>query len=310
MGKISGVHHVAMGVKNLGAMRSFYRDVLGFTEVFAEFDEAEQELMREVVRSSRAVFGGVMLSQRAGGIMLELIRRTDPVARPIRRDFRYGDIGVAKMTIAVPDPGILYRELKDNVNFCSEPKVASIPGWGDHSFVCLKDPEGNLVELAAMGNTPAVDGFGGICSIGLAVTDLDRSVSFYRNMPGPDREITGVHDGFSGLVDELSGGKNTGVRSCFLAAQSGEGGRIELFEVLNPRGRSIPFSATWGDYGYLQVGFHCDDVRDMISYGEGAGIDFLCGHKIMDEGIPEHPGEFVYARDPDGIPIEFLHIPH
>ena len=25
--------------------------------------------------------------------------------------------------------------------------------------------------------------------------------------------------------------------------------------------------------------------------------------------IPDHPGEFVYARDPDGIPVEFLFLP-
>lgn len=310
MGRVSAVHHVAMGVKDLETMQSFYRDILGFTEVFAEFDEAEQELMHEVVRSSRVVFGGVMLSQRAGGIMLELIRRTDPVARPIRKDFRYGDIGVAKITIAVPDAGMLYEELKGNVDFSSEPKVASVPGRGDYAFVYVRDPEGNLVELAATGPSTAVDGFGGICSIGLAVTDLERSLSFYRNIPGLEGEATGVHEGFSGLVDEISGGEDTRVRSCFLAAESGEGGWIELFEVLQPRGRSIPFSANWGDYGYLQVGFHCDNVQEMVSYGEGEGIDFLCRPKIMVEGIPEHPGEFVYARDPDGIPIEFLHIPH
>jgi hypothetical protein len=29
----------------------------------------------------------------------------------------------------------------------------------------------------------------------------------------------------------------------------------------------------------------------------------------MDGGIPEHPGEFFYGKDPDGIPIEFLFLP-
>ena len=82
MSKISGVHHVAIGVENLEGMKSFYRDVLGFTETFAEFGESEQEIMREVTRSSRVVFFGAILCQRAGGILLELIHMSEPLAGP------------------------------------------------------------------------------------------------------------------------------------------------------------------------------------------------------------------------------------
>ena len=102
MTKASDVHHVALGVSDLGAMMAFYRDLMGFTEVLAEFGESEQEIMREVTRSPRAVFSGALLQQKAGGILLELIHMVEPAPRSIRRDFRYGDIGVAwLMTIPV-----------------------------------------------------------------------------------------------------------------------------------------------------------------------------------------------------------------
>ena len=84
---------------------------------------------------------------------------------------------------------------------------------------------------------------------------------------------------------------------------------IELFEVSEPRGRSIPFATHWGDFGYLQVAFSCDDIHGMVSYVKAAGVGLLCGPKVMDGGIPDHPGEFVYAKDPDGIPVEFLFLP-
>ncbi len=308
MGKISGVHHVAIGAKNLEAMKSFYCDVLGFTEVFAEFDESEQEIMREVTRSSRAVFSGTILCQKAGGILLELIHLSEPVPRPIRKDFRYGDIGVAKITVAVSDVREVYEELKDKANFCSLPKVAAIPGWTDYPFVYCRDPEGNLVELvSASARTEGI--FGGACSIGISVTDLERSVSFYRNLLGFHVAIIDIHEGFSGLVDEVSAGAHSRVRSCLLSANGKRDAMIELFEVLKPRGRSIPFSAIWGDFGYLQVAFNCDDIRAVVHDLERAGMDLLCSPKVMDGGIPEHPGEFVYVRDPDGIPIEFLFLP-
>jgi hypothetical protein len=89
------------------------------------------------------------------------------------------------------------------------------------------------------------------------------------------------HESFSGLVDEVSGGEDTRVRSCLLAATSRGNGMIELFEILKPRGRSIPFSAMWGDYGYLQVCFNCDDIRDVKAHGEELGMEFLCAPKRM-----------------------------
>ena len=306
MSNVSGVHHVAIGVRNLETMKSFYRDALGFTEVFAEFGQSEQELMYEVVRASHVVFGGVILKQKAGGILVELIRMTFPVARSIREDFRYGDIGVAKITVAVSDVRTAYEELKDKVNFCSRPKLAAITEWGDYSFVYCRDPEGNLIELVSMTKVEVKGRFGGARWIGISVTNLERSLSFYQKTLGFHVVIMNSHESFSGLVDEVSGGEDTRIRSCLLAATSKDDGMIELFEVLKPRGRSIPFATMWGDYGYLQVCFNCDDIREVKAHGEELGMEFLCEPKRMEGGIPDHPGEFLYGKDPDGIPIEFL----
>ena len=308
MGRTSGVHHVAIGVKNIEPMKSFYRDLMEFTEVFAEFDESEQEIMREVTRSSRAVFSGAILQQKAGGILLELIQMSEPVPRPIRTDFRYGDIGVAKVTVAASDVRAVYEELKDKVTFCSEPKKAVIPEWGDYPFFYCKDPEGNLVVIVSA-NEASEGMFGGARSIGVSVTDLERSISFYRNYLDFDVVIMDIHESFSGLVDKVSAVADTHVRSCLLSANREGNAMIELFEVLKPRGRSIPFSTHWGDFGYLQVAFSCDDIHGMAAEIEEAGMGLLCSPKVMDGGIPDHPGEFVYARDPDGIPIEFLFLP-
>lgn len=307
MGRISGVHHVAIGVENLEGMKSFYRGLLGFTETFAEFGESEQEIMREVTRSSRAVFSGAILGQKAQGILVELIHMSEPAPRTIRDDFRYGDIGVAKMTVVVSDVQVVYEELRGRIDFCSRPRAAVIPGWGDYPFAYCKDPEGNLVELVSTRATEK-GVFQGACSIGISVTDIERSISFYRDILGLEKVVEN-HAAFSGIVDEISGGRASRVRSCLLSAKGGSRMTIELFEVSQPRGRSIPFAANWGDFGYLQVAFSCDDIRGMASDIEAAGTSLLCSPKVMDGGIPDHPGEFVYARDPDGIPVEFLFLP-
>ena len=308
MSEMSGVHHMAMGVEGLETMKTFYRDLMGFTEVYADFGESEQEIMREVTRSSRTVFSGTILRQKAGGILLELIHMVEPSPRPIRRDVRYGDIGVAKITVAASSVRSVYEELKDRVQFCSTPKTTLAPNLGDYEFVYCRDPEGNLVEIVSTSLWSGGE-FGGALAAGIAVSDLERSVRFYRNHLGFSVVMVETHEAFSGLVDEVSGTAGTRVRSCLLSAVVRGEAMVELFETLTPRGRSIPFSTRWGDYGYLQVAFNCDDIPGIAWDLEKAGMDLLCGPKVMEGSILGHPGEFLYARDPDGIPIECLSLP-
>jgi catechol 2,3-dioxygenase-like lactoylglutathione lyase family enzyme len=306
---VTGVHHVAIGAKDLEAMASFYRDLMGFTEVFAEFPESEQEIMREVTRSHRAVFSGATLQQKAGGIMLELIRMVEPAPRPIRRSARYGDLGVTKTTISTPDVPSTWAELKDRVAFCSQPKTVALGGSAEYQFVYCRDPEGNLIEIAS-GGPGTQETFGGVWAIGIGVSELERSLQFYRDFLGFKTTVLDPHENLSGLVDEVSGESGSRVRSCLLSTGAENMGMIELIETVHPRGRPLPFSALWGDFGYLQAAFNCNDVRRVAEQLEAAGVDLLCSPKVMDAG-PDHPdpGEFVYARDPDGIPIEFLFVP-
>ncbi|MFC2070616.1 VOC family protein, partial [Chloroflexota bacterium] len=257
MYKGTGVHHVAIGVKDLVTMKSFYKDVLEFNKAPSDIEESEKEQMEGVVRMSPVVFGGAMLNQEAGEFSVELIKMVKPVPCAIRKDFRYGDIGAAKITIAVSDLDKLYGELKSKVNFYSEPKSVTIPEWGDYRFVYCRDPEGNLVEFISSANMEVKNKYGDARWVGISVTDLQRSKSYYQKNLGFDVVIIDTHESFSGLVDEVSGVKQTKVRSCVLANSEG-GGMVELFEVLEPRGRSIPFSALWGDFGYLQTCLYCE----------------------------------------------------
>jgi catechol 2,3-dioxygenase-like lactoylglutathione lyase family enzyme len=303
MYRLSGVHHVAVGLRSMETVRPFYRDVLKFNRVFAEFPDTEHLEMSEVVRHPRPAFAPLLLYQEAGGIIVELIRMTNPSPRPIRRDFRYGDIGVNKLTIAVADMEKLYQELKDEVNFCTPMKSVTIPGWGEYHFIYSKDPEGNLIELVACQNLPVKNLFGGVRWAGVGVTSLERSIAFYQKYGGLDTFFIRPHESFSGLVDEISGGRSTEVRSCVLASSRGEG-MIELFEVRQSRGRSIPFATRWGDFGYLQVCFTGQgDMPELADDMEKGGLEFLCRPQIMGDNPP---GSFVYLKDPDGIPLEYL----
>jgi catechol 2,3-dioxygenase-like lactoylglutathione lyase family enzyme len=298
----SGVHHVAIGVRKLDEMKAFYRDVLGFGSTLIEFEDSPQEMMQGIARANFVRFAMIMFSQEPEGTLIELTQMNEPVPKAIRRDRRYGDIGVAKTMMAVHDIDAVYNSIKDKVAFCSAPKSADIPGFGEYRFVYGKDPEGNLVEFFCGAGPLATKKSCEFRGAGIAVTDLDRSVDFYQELLGFDRIVLQSHDRFSGLVDEISGSPQTEIRSCMLANSNG-GGMVELFEVTKPRGRSIPFGTRWGDFGFLQVCVQCSNNKETMQSLINMGIDPLCD--FYDKEGPT----FVYMKDLDGTPVELLSLP-
>lgn len=299
---IKGVQHVGMGVKDYNGMKEFYGKTLEMTKRYAEFPEV-WNAMGEVFRTSYHKFGGIMVQQEAGGIIVELISMSIPHPRPIRKENRYGDIGVNKITVAVSDVEKLRKDYEGKIHFSSEPKSVALSGWGKYHFVYGRDPEGNLIEFVSGPRMDAKDRFGGVRWLGVGVTDLERSMAFYQSLAF-DHVVMKPHEGFSGLVDEVSGVKGTQVRSCLLANGNG-GGMLELYECLKPRGRSIPLNTHWGDFGYLEVAIECEDIHKVGTWCKTEKFDFLhtpC--MAFEEGGCEM--WFMYVKDPDGIPVEVI----
>jgi catechol 2,3-dioxygenase-like lactoylglutathione lyase family enzyme len=302
-----GVHHVGMGVRNLELMKAFYWKTLEFTKVFEEFSEQRNPMPEMFRNSEHIVQGGIMLDQEAEGVIVELIQLRVPSPRPIHKEIKYGDIGINKMTIAVSDVEVFYREYQGKVTFSSEPKSTKITDWGDYHFVYGRDPEGNLIEFVSAPKVRVERGFGGIRWLGLSVTDLERSVAFYQEYLGFDKVVVRPHVRFSGLVDEISGNPDTQVRSCLLANSRG-GGMLEIYEVLKPRGRSLPFDARWGDFGCMELALMCDDIHEMGKYFEQEGMEFLSRPAFVPLTEPEGEGWYVYFKDPDGFPVEVISV--
>jgi catechol 2,3-dioxygenase-like lactoylglutathione lyase family enzyme len=307
MYKGKGLHHMGMGVEDQKTMMKFYQGTLQCTEMYEDFTANVWLAMPDMFRQNDHAFGGVIMDQKMHGIRVELIWLTVPRPRPIRKGGKlYGDLGVFKMQFAVGDVEKFYKDFKGKVDILSPPKSADIPGLGDYSFVLAKDPEGNLLEFGSWAGSGVKDGFGGSRWMSVSVTDLERSMTWYQKYCGWDTIVAEPHEKFSGLVDEASGASGTEVRSVLLANSRGEG-QLELIEQLKPRGRSIPFNAYWGDYGYLEVchDYGNEDLRDLSRWFEDEGMEYL--HNPVNFGVAEnYEIWFMYVKDPDGSPCEFL----
>jgi catechol 2,3-dioxygenase-like lactoylglutathione lyase family enzyme len=310
MAKILGIDHVGVGVKQMDVMKAFYHDLLEFTEIFGEMPEGDHEPIHELLRTSPTIHSAIQMNQKSGGIFVDLFHHIVPKPRPIRKDSRYGDIGVSKVTIAVNDLSKFYQEFQGRLNFCGRIHRAKIPGWGDYTFVYARDPEGNLIEFFDGEKFSVQDRFGGVRWIGISVTDLERSIDFYKKYLGFDKTIINIHENFSGNVDEISKSDQTKLRSCLLGNSRGNG-MVELFEAIKPRGRSIPFCTNWGDYGYLQLCLLGDNIRDIEKYFLDEDLELILNPQIMSSDDPKNTGlSFLYIRDPDGILVEVMVLPN
>jgi catechol 2,3-dioxygenase-like lactoylglutathione lyase family enzyme len=312
---ILGVDHVGVGVRDLQRIRAFYAEVFGFG-VIAEMPEEDHPAIQGLLRSHTAVHASNLLGTPAGGMTLALFQAVDPPPRPIRRDGRYGDIGVAKLTFAVADVDAFCRENEGRLDLAIAPRGARLDGWGDYRFAYARDPEGNLFEIvtapdaadweSAAGEGPGPSAAPTLLSAAVAVTDLDRSLGYYMSVLGLDMMVVPPHCHFSGMLDEVAGHPMTTLRSCLLGSSRGTG-MLEILETTRPRGRSIPFGTQWGDFGYLQLCVYATGEHDLAAEIEALGLDVLLPAQTIED--PDFPAKFMYLRDPDGIPVEVLILP-
>ena len=92
----------------------------------------------------------------------------------------------------------------------------------------------------------------GIAHICFTVSDLDRSIAFYRDVMG--LEVIRILD----CPPEMRLGDIVGMPGCTarIAHLRSKGGMLELFEYQNPRGRKIPSDRTQADHGLVHIGFN------------------------------------------------------
>lgn len=143
-------------------------------------------------------------------------------------------------------------------------------------------------------------------SIGLTVSDLDRSVDFYTTVLGFEKvsetEVTGAeHERLDGLF---------GVRKRVARLRLGDES-IVLTEYLAPRGRAAPTDARSNDQWFQHIAIV---VRDM-----GEAYAHLRKHKVthassgpqrLPDWNPNAGGiEAFYFKDPDGHALEVIHFP-
>jgi catechol 2,3-dioxygenase-like lactoylglutathione lyase family enzyme len=136
------------------------------------------------------------------------------------------------------------------------------------------------------------------------VSDLDRSLEFYRDLLGC--EVLATQEKEGGYLAAIVGDPSAHVRMAHLRVP-GEEHVIELFQYVAPQGVRVdvrPWSV-----GASHICFIVDDLPAFYERLVGQGVtSFVSAPIEIDTGI-NTGGYALYLRDPDGINVELFQPP-
>jgi lactoylglutathione lyase len=149
-----------------------------------------------------------------------------------------------------------------------------------------------------------VTGVGGIFHTGLTVSDLDRSLAFYRDLLG--LELVRRWDSAQPYLRTIVGFPDAELRIAVLRVPGPDGaaaGHLELLEYRVPRGRRG--DPDTNHPGNVHVCFVVDDLDALHGRLAAHGVRFRSRPVAIDHG-PNAGGKAVYLRDPDDITLELI----
>ena len=136
---------------------------------------------------------------------------------------------------------------------------------------------------------------------GITVSDLEKSIVFYRDVLGmrlvkrePERATRGEKLGVPGAIIQIA------------VLEYGEGCSVELIQYKHPPSPG-EYAPPINMPGSVHIAFKVDDVTAQIKKMQALGISFVGGPEYcsIDEG-PLAGWKWIYFKDPDGANLEFI----
>ena len=248
--------------------------------------------------------------QGGGGFEIWQYSQRTPQLCPF--EISVGDLGVFAAKLKCRDIKAFHKEISSKWEHVSTP--AMLPDGTPCFYV--KDLYGNIFQMVEKKDVYIDHGklAGGMAGAVIGVSDMERSIRFYKEVLGYDivkcDKVTTFEE--CPLLSEsgrkyrrviLASPKRTGAYADLLGDTT-----IELVQALERSPRKIYEGRYWGDPGFIQV---CFDVMNMQELGKFCAekghpftVDSCPAGEVFDMG--DASGHFTYIEDPDGTLIEFV----
>ncbi|MGH7896761.1 MAG: VOC family protein [Candidatus Binatia bacterium] len=140
-----------------------------------------------------------------------------------------------------------------------------------------------------------------VTHVGVCVTDLARSVAFYRDLLG-FRCLSEIHVAGE-PSDTLLGLKDVDLRAAYLER---DGLRLELLHYASPKFPPTAAARAMNDLGFTHLSIRVSALAELERRLREAGVTIVDSTRI---DIPAFEAAAVFVKDPDGLPIELVQAP-
>jgi catechol 2,3-dioxygenase-like lactoylglutathione lyase family enzyme len=283
---INGIQQIGIGVENAKNVFNWYKNNLGFDILVFE-DKSEAKLMTKYTNHEVMSRYALLAMNMLGGGGLEIWQFTNRAPKAPEKPFKLGDLGINIMKL---------RTTKADAN------------------TYLKDPWNNWVQLVEDNYRfcKTKTGQGGVLGATLGVSNMEKSLEFYKVIFGFDAVISDTKGVYPELK-KLPGGSSTFRRVLLTRSEKNVGGfgkllgpiQLELIQDLKNVHSKIYENRLWGDLGYIHLCFDVAGMDNLKRTAEDLGYSFTVdSSNSFDMG--EAAGRFGYMEDPDGTMIELV----
>ncbi len=307
---ISGIQQVGIGVKDAEEAWTWYRKNFSMDiPVFKSADVAD--LMLPYTGGKPQERYAILALNIAGGGGFEIWQYTQRTPESANFNIQLGDLGIFAAKIKCRNVAEMFAFAKQN-NLSIVTELAKDPSGKPHFF--LKDPYGNLFEMVEDTTwfKSRKDLTGGIAGCVIGVTNMKKSMDFYRDVLGYDVVVYDKKGNFSDYKG-IDGGEGTFHRVLLKHSKERIGGfskllgpsQLELVQVEGRAPKKIYENRFWGDLGFIHL---CFDINGMKALEDKcASLNYPFTVNSADSfDMGEAAGHFAYIEDPDGTLIEFV----
>ena len=140
---------------------------------------------------------------------------------------------------------------------------------------------------------------------GFVVSDMELSLSFYRDQLGLEIERDQILEG--DFISELVGYPDAKLRIVYLGLGDMKHS-VELIEYLNPRGSTAPLPNR-KDIGATHLGIIVDSLDEFYKELSSKGVRFVSPPVTRPNAVYPMAQKGCYMQDPDGNRLELLEQP-
>lgn len=305
---ITGIQQVGIGVKNVPEAWQWYRQVLGF-DVPVFDDKADAPLMTPYTGGKVHQRHALLAINMAGGGGLEIWSFTSRESQPASFKMELGDFGINAIRFKAPDIKKAHDWVKSKSKHLVGPLTALPEGegfWGN-------DPYGNIYQVTSDTSWFQNTGkpVGGVAGVVIGVSNINKSLIFYKNLLEPMEMVYDKTGVFSDLPTSVPGQK---YRRVLLRKKfTPEGAfskllgniQIELIQALDRTPKKLFENRYWGDCGFIHLCFDTLDMATLKSRIQAGGYPFTIDSE-KSFGMESAAGRFAYVEDPDGTLIELV----